>query len=121
MPGWAIGPWCADLDQAAGDHKQPDRLCWAADDLLILAPWRADNDHWAGFVICERSALGQRRVCWSEEGESVELRVPSRLGSGGGNTAYIIAQAAVRLQITNRLATAEPATGPENSGQLHKT
>ena len=96
MPGWAIGPWCEALEQVGDGHEAPGRLCWAADDVLVLAPWRADADHWAGFLIADRGAIGQVRTCWSETGLSVQLRIPELTGTAG---AFIVARAGVRLPV----------------------
>jgi hypothetical protein len=96
MPGWAIGPWCEALEQAGEGHKAPARLCWAADDVLILAPWRADGEHWCGFLIADRKAIGQRRTLWSEEGESVDLLIPPSLTAPG---AFLFAREGVTLPI----------------------
>lgn len=96
MPGWAIGPWCEPLEQAGAGHEAPARLCWAADDALILAPWRQDADHWAGFLIVDRKAVGQPRTLWSEDGESVDLLIPATLATAG---AFLFAREGVTLPI----------------------
>jgi hypothetical protein len=96
MPGWAIGPWCEALEQVGAGHEPPARLCWAADDVIILAPWRADSNHWRGFLIVDRKAIGQPRTLWSEEGESVDLMIPAALATTG---AFMFAREGVTLPI----------------------
>lgn len=96
MPGWAIGPWCQALEQAADGHEPPARLCWAADDAILLAPWRADAGHWSGFLIVDRRAVGQERTFWSEAGLSVDLLIPATLKTPG---AFLFAREGVTLPI----------------------
>lgn len=79
LPSYAIGPWCEDLQRAAKDQPIPDRLVLAAEDALLLAPWRPDAEHWAGFLIAEHGAGGQQRAFYSEDGDRVDLLVPEAL------------------------------------------
>lgn len=79
LPAYAIGPWCEDLQRAGQGHELPKRLVLAAEDALLLAPWRPDADHWAGFLIAEHSASGQQRAFYSEDGDRVDLTVPAAL------------------------------------------
>lgn len=94
-PSWALGPIYADLEAVGKDATAPARLCWQADDAILLAPWRPDDDHWAGFLIIEASAAGQRRQFVSETGEMVWLVVPADLGACGA----VMAVAGQRLPI----------------------
>lgn len=96
MPGWAIGPWCPALEQAGEGHEAPGRLCWAGDDAILLAPWRADAEHWGGFLIADRKAVGQPRTLWSENGLSIDVMIPPGLATAG---AFLFAREGVLLPI----------------------
>lgn len=100
LPDFAVGEWCDTLQRSGQGQPVPERLCWAGEDVIVLAPWRADGGHIAGFVIAERGAIGQRRVCWSEQGESVELEIPQAITSGKGGFVFAVADA--RLPIVHR-------------------
>lgn len=71
------GPWFAELEAQGRDVPPPKHLCWAAEDAILLAPYRADAEHWGGFLVARASAAGQVRVFASEEGEEVSLLVPA--------------------------------------------
>lgn len=78
LPPFAMdGPWFAELEAQGRGATPPKRLCWAAEDAILLAPYRADAEHWGGFLVAQASASGQVRVFASEEGEEVSLRVPA--------------------------------------------
>lgn len=96
MPSWAIGPWCEPLERAGEGHEAPARLCWAGDDAILLAPWRSDGDHWSGFLIADRKAVGQPRTLWSENGLSVDVMIPASLATPG---AFLFAREGVKLPI----------------------
>lgn len=71
------GPWFAELEAQSHGAAAPQRLCWAAEDAILLAPYRADAEHWGGFLVARASAAGQERLFASEAGEEVRLRVPA--------------------------------------------
>ena len=77
LPSFVLdGPWLADLEAQGRGVKPPPRLCWAAEDAIVLAPYRIDQEHWGGFLICLAGAAGRVRQFASEAGEEVALRVP---------------------------------------------
>ncbi len=77
FPYWAInGPWLEDLEREGKGVDPPHRLCWAAEDAILLAPWRHDSSHWSGMLIAMASAAGQVRHFYDEKGESIILEVP---------------------------------------------
>lgn len=78
LPSFVLdGPWLAELEAQGRGATPPRRLCWAAEDAILLAPYRADGEHWGGFLVAKASAAGQVRLFASEEGEEVSLRVPA--------------------------------------------
>jgi hypothetical protein len=78
LPPFALnGPWVADLSAQGKDLQPPPRLCWAAEDAILLAPYRVDAANWGGFLIAMASAAGKTRQFASETGEIVHLMVPA--------------------------------------------
>jgi hypothetical protein len=78
FPHFAInGPWLEDLAREGKDVDPPRRLCWAAEDAILLAPWRHDSTHWGGMLVAMASAAGQVRQFYDEKGESIILEIPS--------------------------------------------
>jgi hypothetical protein len=74
-------------------------LCWAAEDAILLAPYRVDAGHWGGFLVAQVSAAGQAREFASEAGEVVALRVPADAVQG---RAFAAAQAGAVLAMSSR-------------------
>lgn len=100
LPAFAMnGPWFADLAGQGEGAAAPPRLCWAAEDALLLAPHRVDGGHWGGFLIAVRSAVGQAREFASEGGEVLWLRVPADAVEG---RALAAAQGGAVLAIAGR-------------------
>ena len=100
FPSFALdGPWIADLEAEGKNAEVPSRLCWAADDAILLAPYRADANHWAGFLIAKNSAAGQVREFFSEKAEAVSLMVPS---DAVPPNAFAGAKASVIMEILQR-------------------
>lgn len=95
FPSFGFGPWYPDLERAGKDQPVPDRLVLAAEDAMLLAPWRADAEHWAGFLIAEATAAGQRRTFYSESGDEVVLMVPESIADRGA----VVAEEAAMLPI----------------------
>ncbi len=71
------GPWLADLEAQGKNADAPKRLCWAADDAILLAPYRVSADQWGGLLIAKASASGQVRTFHSDTGESTSLIIPN--------------------------------------------
>ena len=95
FPSFGFGPWTADLERAGDGQPAPDRLVLAAEDAMLLAPWRVDAEHWGGFLIAEATSAGQRRVFYSENGDEVVLTVPASVADRGA----VVAEAAAMLPI----------------------
>lgn len=93
------GPWLQDLATAGKDVTPPSRLCWAAEDAVLLAPWRAGQDQWGGMLIAEASANGATRVFYDEKGSSVVMQIPEDIVPKG---AYGASNGEARLTIKNR-------------------
>ena len=87
FPSFGFGPWYPDLEKAGKDEPVPPRLILAAEDALLLAPWRVDAEHWGGFLIAEASSAGQRRAFYSENGDEVVLTVPAVIADRGATVA----------------------------------
>ncbi len=97
LPSFAFdGPWLADLEQQGRNEKPPERLCWAADDAIILAPYRQDQEHWSGFLIAKAAAAGTIRKFHNEQGQALSLRLPDDIVTG---SAFAGAKAGAQLQI----------------------
>ncbi len=97
LPAFAMdGPWFADLEAQGRNQKPPERLCWAAEDAIALAPYRTDQDHWAGFLIAKASAAGTVKEFHNEHGQSVTLKIPDDIVTG---KAFAGARAAASLSI----------------------
>ena len=80
LPAFVMdGPWLADLEMQGRGQKPPERLCFACADAILLAPYRVDQDHWAGFLIAKASAVGAVRQFHSESGQSVVLVIPDEI------------------------------------------
>lgn len=78
LPSFAFnGPWIPDLSAQGKDATPPPRLCWAAEDAILLAPHRVDQAHWGGFLIAQATAAGNVRQFASESGEVVMLLIPA--------------------------------------------
>ena len=100
LPGFVLnGPWLADLEAQGRGVTPPQRLCWAAEDAILLAPYRVDASHWGGFLVAQASAVGRVREFASEAGEVVALRVPSDAVQG---RAFAAAQAGAVLVMASR-------------------
>ncbi len=100
LPGFVLdGPWLADLEAQGRGVTPPPRLCWAAEDAILLAPYRVDAGHWGGFLVAQRSAAGRMREFASEAGEVVALLVPTDAVPGRSFTA---AQAGAVLVLASR-------------------
>ena len=95
FPSFGYGPWYPDLERAGKDQPPPERLVLAAEDAMLLAPWRADSSTWSGFLIAEASSAGQRRTFYSETGDEVVLMVPASIADRGA----VVAEEAARLPI----------------------
>lgn len=77
FPGFAMdGPWLADLASEGENIKPPPRLCWIAEDAILLAPYRADQQSYGGFLIVCASALGKEKEFVDEKGNTVVLSIP---------------------------------------------
>lgn len=77
LPHFAInGPWVEDLCTEGKGVPPPNRLCWAAEDAILLAPWRHDDNHWAGMLIAAIGANDQVRHFYDENGRSIALKIP---------------------------------------------
>lgn len=100
LPGFVLsGPWLADLEASGRDAKPPPRLCWAAEDAILLAPYRVDQGHWGGFLVAMASATGQARQFANEHGDLIVLRVPEDAVTG---KAFAGARAGSVLAIEGR-------------------
>jgi hypothetical protein len=100
LPGFVLdGPWLADLEAQGRGVTPPPRLCWAAEDAILLAPYRVDASHWGGFLVAKAGAVGRVREFASEAGEVVALRVPSDAVQG---RAFAAAQAGAVLILASR-------------------
>lgn len=78
LPAFALdGPWLADLEAEGKGIEPPTRLCWASEDAILLAPHRADEYHYGGFLIAKLTANGQVRKFYSNSGESITLKIPN--------------------------------------------
>ena len=78
LPAFALsGPWVQDLQQQGKGVAPPERLCFAATDAILLAPYRVDASSWGGFLIALASAAGQTRQFASEAGDLMILSIPS--------------------------------------------
>ena len=100
LPGFVLdGPWLADLEAQGRSVTPPPRLCWAAEDAILLAPYRVDASHWGGFLVAQASAVGRVREFASEAGEVVALRVSSDAVQG---RAFAAAQAGAVLVMASR-------------------
>lgn len=95
FPAFGFGPWYPDLERAGKDQPVPDRLVLAAEDAMLLAPWRVDAGTWGGFLIAEASSAGQRRTFYSETGDEVVLMVPNWVANKGA----VVAEEAAMLPI----------------------
>ena len=92
------GPWLADLEMQGRGQKPPERLCFACADAILLAPYREDQEHWAGFLIARASAAGKTLEFHSEQGQAITLKIPDGIVSG---RAFAGAKAAAVLTIMN--------------------
>lgn len=100
LPAFAFnGPWVADLAAQGEGQEPPSRLCWAAEDAILLAPYRSDQAHWGGFLIAQVSACGKVRQFASEAGDVVLLLVPADAVSKG---AFSAAKSNATLAIEGR-------------------
>lgn len=100
LPGFVLdGPWLADLEAQGRGVTPPPRLCWAAEDAILLAPYRVDTSRWGGFLVARASAAGKVREFASEAGEVVALRVPPDAVQG---RAFAAAQAGAVLVLASR-------------------
>jgi hypothetical protein len=100
LPGFVLdGPWLADLEAQGRGVAPPPRLCWAAEDVILLAPYRVDAGHWGGFLVAQASAAGRVREFASEVGEVVALRVPTDAVPG---RSFAAAQAGAVLVLASR-------------------
>lgn len=100
LPGFVLdGPWLADLEAQGRGVTPPPRLCWAAEDAILLAPYRVDASHWGGFLVARASAVGRVREFASEAGEVIALRVPLDAVQG---RAFAAAQAGAVLILASR-------------------
>lgn len=87
LPGFAAGgPWLEDLVEHGASAPLPPRLCWAAEDAILLAPYKVDGDHWGGFLIACLSAKDQSREFADENGQTIQLSVPESCFSRGAMT-----------------------------------
>jgi hypothetical protein len=84
LPGFVLdGPWMQELMEQGKGAKTPPRLCWAASDAILLAPYQPDAEHWGGFLIAQASARGQEREFATEAGEVANLLVPDAMIPAG--------------------------------------
>ena len=77
------GPWTDELEEAGAKAKAPERLAWAAEDAILLAPHRVDSQRWGGYLIAMAEASGQTREFFNQAGDSVLLVVPETVGEEG--------------------------------------
>lgn len=112
LPGFAIGgPWVEPLMREGKEAQAPPRLCWAAVDAILLAPHRADAEHWGGFLIAEGGARGQtREFCDPISGELVCLTIP---GDVIPRDAVATARANVTLAIASGKTEAREPSLPD--------
>lgn len=90
LPTFAFdGPWVADLSSQGKGTAPPPRLCWAAEDAILLAPYRVDAGHWGGFLIATASASGKVRQFASEGGDVVSLVIPGDVVKGHAFAAAV--------------------------------
>jgi hypothetical protein len=87
FPSFGFGPWYEALERAGKGQEIPQRLILAAEDAMLLAPWRVDAEHWGGFLIAEETSAGKRRVFYSEDGDEVVLTVPAEIADKGATVA----------------------------------
>lgn len=100
LPGYAAdGPWLQDLVQQGESAPLPPRLCWAAEDAILLAPYQTNGDHWGGFLIARATAKDQSREFADENGRTIVLTVP---GSYFARSAMTQAIANANLPIGRR-------------------
>lgn len=100
LPSFVLdGPWLADLEAQGRGVKPPPRLCWAAEDAIVLAPHRVDGHHWGGFLVARASACGQVREFTSEQGDQVALRIPEDVVTG---RSFAAARGGAVLAIASR-------------------
>jgi len=92
------GPWLADLEMQGRGQKPPERLCFACADAILLAPYREDQEHWAGFLIAKASAAGATLQFHSEHGQAITLKIPDEIVS---SRAFAGAKAAAVLSIVS--------------------
>lgn len=96
LPSFALsGPWLQDLEQIGKNAIAPERLCFAAEDAILLAPYRIDQGNWGGFLIALDSASGKVRHFASESGDQTYLHVPSDVvppkAFGGAKSQAVLA------------------------------
>lgn len=94
FPGFGL-TFYSELKAAGKDQPLPPRLIWAAEDAMLLAPYRIDASAWGGFLIAEKAASGQPRDFWNEHGDSVTLVVPDDVARMGA----VVAVEGARLPI----------------------
>lgn len=82
FPSFALA-FFSELKAAGKGQSLPPRLIWAADDALLLAPYRVDQSRWGGFLIAAKGSSGQERMFWSEDGDSIALTVPDYVAERG--------------------------------------
>ena len=100
LPGFVLdGPWLADLEAQGRGVTPPPRLCWAAEDAILLAPYRVDASHWGGFLVARATAAGRLLEFASEAGEVISLRVPADVVTG---RAFAGARAGAELVLGSR-------------------
>lgn len=87
FPSFALGEWYDALQKAGKDEPLPPRLCWAASDAILLAPYRIDGFTWGGYLIAMEEAAGQEREFFNEHGDAVTLLVPPETGAAGAVAA----------------------------------
>jgi hypothetical protein len=82
FPSFALA-FFTELKQSGQGAALPPRLVWAADDALLLAPYRVDAQNWGGMLIAENSAAGENRCFWSETGDQCWMTVPADVAEMG--------------------------------------
>lgn len=108
FPSFALS-FYKELAQSADRSITPSRLAWIGEDVVLLAPFRVDAEHWGGFLIAEAEAAGQHRRLWSENGETLWVMVPESVATAG----------AVMAEEGSILPIAESPPGLHSADPLH--
>lgn len=82
LPAFALS-FFKELSAVADPAHMPHQLAWIGDDVLLLAPYRIDEQHWGGFLIAEAEAAGQVRLLHSETDQQLALVIPASVATAG--------------------------------------